>query len=397
MIHQEEQKEMMIRRASFVIVPVLAIVAVLFGIPQLTTAQRSDCAPRFAASWTETDFCNSSIDFSEVFSGGVGRDGIPAVTDPGMESIEDAAQWLGDRAPVIAVEVDGDARAYPQAVLMWHEIANDEIGGVPVAVTFCPLCNSSIVFDRRVEGDTLEFGVSGLLRNSDLVMYDRTTFSWFQQFTGAGIVGDLNGTLLDIIPSQVIGFQQFAERYPDGLVMSRDTGFNRSYGSNPYVGLDDNAHPTTSLFRGEYDDRVERRARVLAGVIDGEAIAYPFPTLFEEVVINDTVGETPVVAFWQPGVASALDERIIDASRDVGTAALFSRELNGETLTFTYDADNSTLIDEQTGSTWNLFGEATAGELEGEALEQLVAAPHFWFAWAAFHPETAVYGLDDES
>jgi len=357
-----------------------------------TVAQNSaDCAPsRLQRGWPDTNFCNNQIDFDSVISGGPGKDGIPAVNNPEMQTVEQAQEWLNPNSPVIAVEIDGDARAYPHAILMWHEIANDEIAGIPVAVTFCPLCNSSIIFDRRVDGQVLEFGVSGNLRNSDMIMFDRQTESWWQQFTGEGIVGDFNETLLDIIPSQVIGFGQFAERFPDGQVMSRETGFRRSYGSNPYTNYDSSSRPF--LFRGDVDSRLPATERVLAGEIGGEPIAYPFSTLFEELVINDTVGGEDIVAFWQPGVASSLDRSVIDQSQDVGTANIYSRVVDGQTLTFIIENDQ--LVDEETGSTWNLFGEATSGELEGTQLQQKIAAPHFWFAWAAFHPETEVWGLE---
>lgn len=361
----------------------------LLGVPHASA--QDDCTSPFSRQWPMTDFCNTSIDLDEIISGGPPKDGIPAVTNPALESIEEANAWLGERAPVIVVEIDGEARAYPHAILIWHEIANDEIADVPIAVTFCPLCNSSIVFDRRVDGDVLEFGVSGVLRNSDMVMYDRQTESWWQQFTGEGIVGEYNETLLDIIPSQVISFSDFAERYPDGMVMSRDTGFARRYGTNPYAGYDTANSPF--LYRGEVDPRLPATEHVLAGVIDDEAIAYSFESLSAEVVINDTLGDVPVVAFWQPGVASSLDASVIDSSRDIGTAALYNRTLeDGTVLTFRYDESAGLLLDEETGSAWNLFGEAIDGELAGTELQQLVAAPHFWFAWAAFHPETAVYG-----
>lgn len=383
---------------AYIIVPVVVAVVVfgIVGVP-FTNAQSSEenCAPRaFSYSWDTTDFCNTSINLDEVLSGGVGKDGIPAVTDPVMESVDEARDWLVDRSPVIVFEIDGEARAYPQAILMWHEIANDVVGGVPVAITFCPLCNSSIVFDRRVDGETLEFGVSGNLRNSDMIMYDRTTFSWWQQFTGEGIVGFYNETLLDIIPSQVIGFGLFAERYPDGLVMSRDTGTSRSYGTNPYTGLDSNRGGVTSLFRGEYDTRLPSRSRVLAGVIDDIPMAYPFEALVSDIIINDTIGTVSVVAMWQSGVASALDDSDIDTSRDIGTTVLYSREVDGQVLTFRYDEVNEVIIDAETGSIWNLFGEAIQGELEGAQLQQLIAAPHFWFAWAAFYPETEIYTVE---
>ncbi len=387
-------------RLTWLALPVFALVAIaLVVVPQqysLAQGDTNDCAPRrLTAGWPDTDWCTSSVDFDEVISGGPGKDGIPAITDPEMQTLDEASEWLTERSPVIAVEIGDEARAYPQAILMWHEIANDEVAGVPVAVTYCPLCNSSIVFDRRFETgeDTrmvLEFGVSGYLRKSDMVMYDRNTDSLWQQFTGEGIVGQFTGELLDIIPSQVIGFAQFAQRYPDGLVMSRDTGVSRSYGRNPYVNYDTSG-PYRGLFNEATDDRLPAVEHVLAGEIGGEAIAYPFSALSEEIVINDTVGEQPVVALWQPGSNSAMDASNIDNSRDVGTAALFSRDVDGQTLTFTV-ADDGTITDEQTGSTWNLFGEAISGELEGTELEQLVAAPHFWFAWAAFKPDTAIYG-----
>lgn len=366
----------------------------------LPAAAQNSCDDPFAEAgairfstqyWDQTDFCQHSVPYSEILSGGPPPDGIPPIDDPQLESIAAAGEWLTPQSPVIAVEIAGIARAYPLAILTWHEIANDVIGETPVAVTFCPLCNSSLVFDRRVDGETLRFGVSGNLRNSDLIMWDNATQSWWQQFMGEAIVGTYTGTQLELIPSQVVGFGDFAAQYPDGEVLSRETGASRNYGSNPYTGYDSTTDPF--LFDGEVDSRLPATERVLAGLVGGEPIAYPFSVLTEDVVINDTVGGVDVVAFWQSGVVSALDQSRIDDSRDIGTAALFSRTLNGETLTFML-ADDGTITDEQTGSTWNVFGEAVEGELAGERLQLQFAAPHFWFAWAAFRPETAVYGLE---
>lgn len=384
------------RRAQFVWI-LMSVVALLGGLI-LTNSQHSiaqdDCSPSNlrVSNWS-TDFCNhDGIDFSEFLSGGPPKDGIPAVTNPAMESIELARDWLVDRSPVIAVEIDGEARAYPQALLMWHEIANDEINDVPIAVTFCPLCNSSITYDRRVDGQVLDFGVSGLLRNSDMVMFDRQTETWWQQLTGAALVGDFNGTLLDFVPSQVISFGVFAERYPDGLVMSRDTGFNRRYGQNPYTGYDTNTGQPF-LFDGEVDNRLGSAVdHVLATVMDDVPKAYPFDVIREANVVNDRIGQTPIVIFYQSGVASALDDSIIDNSRDLGTAGMYKSTLDGDVLTFVANEDG-TFTDEQTDSIWNAFGEAIEGDLAGAELEWVNAFPHFWFAWAAFHPETEVFGL----
>ncbi len=340
--------------------------------------------------WNKTDFCifqEGVID--EIISGGVGPDGIPPIDDPTFDDIATASEWLQPQSPVIAVSWDGVARAYPLAILTRHEIVNDVIGDTPVAVTFCPLCNSAIVYDRRVDGETLRFGVSGFLRNSDLVMWDDKTQSWWQQFTGEGIVGTYTGTLLEIIPSQIVGFSAFVEQFPDGEVLSPN---GRNYGSNPYTGYDSNPRPF--LFAGTPDERLFPTERVLGIFLNDTPVAYPFETLAEVGVINDTIGETDVVAFWQPGAASALDGADIDSSRDVGMAGLFERELDGEILSFVLV--DGAIQDEQTGSTWNIFGTAVDGPLAGSQLRQLNAFPHFWFSWAAFYPETVIYGFEEQ-
>ncbi len=371
----------------------LALIGVAFARSRGTEAQMSCDDPPIATSrissvWDKTDFCKYQDGvYDEIISGGVPRDGIPPIDNPEFESIEAADEWLEPQSPVIALVVGDAARVYPLAILTRHEIVNDVIGDVPVAVTFCPLCNSAIVFDRRVDGETLRFGVSGLLRNSDLIMWDDRTQSWWQQFTGEGIVGEYTGRQLEWLPSQIVGFGAFAEQYPDGQVLSRQ---GRSYGTNPYVGYDSDTQPF--LFVGDLDDRLFPTERVLAGIVGGQPVAYPFSVLAEERVINDTVGGQAVVAFWQPGAASALDLSRIDDSQDVGMAALFSRKLDDQTLSFYLD-DHGLIRDTQTESQWNVFGTTVAGELAGQQLRQVLAAPHFWFAWATFRPETIVYGL----
>ncbi|MEX1345788.1 MAG: DUF3179 domain-containing protein, partial [Candidatus Limnocylindrales bacterium] len=191
--------------------------------------------PRFSTRGWDTDFSISSVPFDEIFSGGPGKDGIPAIDRPQFESIEEARPWVTGLGPVIALEIEGDARAYPLSILTWHEIVNDTVGEVPVIVTFCPLCNTALVFERELDGTLHDFGVSGNLRLSDMVMYDRQTETWWQQATGLGIVGELTGAKLEFVPSQIISLDQFAAAYPDGAVLSRDTGFSRDYGRNPYV------------------------------------------------------------------------------------------------------------------------------------------------------------------
>ena len=182
-----------------------------------------------------------------------------------FESLDAAAAWLSAQDPVIVFAANGDARAYPLAILIWHEIVNDSVGGQPVAVTFCPLCNASIVFDRTFAGDVLDFGTTGKLRNSDLIMYDRQTETWWQQFTGQGIVGKHAGEQLDFLASQVISFADFAAEFPDGQVLARPP-VNRSYGANPYTGYDSSTEPF--LFRGELDTRLPATERIAGAAGD---------------------------------------------------------------------------------------------------------------------------------
>ncbi len=205
-------------------------------------------AARLKPSEWDTDFRLHTVPYSEIRFV-IPRDNIPSIDAPAFVGADEAAEWLADVEPVVALDVGGDARAYPLQILTWHEIVNDEVGGLPVAVTFCPLCNSAIAFDRRLDGELLEFGVSGNLRNSDLVMYDRQTQSWWQQFTGEGIVGKHAGRELEHLPSLLISFADFRAAHPDGKVLSRETGYRRDYGINPYIGYDTSGG-TPFLFGG---------------------------------------------------------------------------------------------------------------------------------------------------
>jgi len=349
--------------------------------------------PRFNTRGWSTDFDISAVPFREIFSGGPGKDGIPAINEPRFESIEDARGWITGQGPVIALEIDGDARAYPLAVLTWHEIVNDTIGGEPVIVTFCPLCHTALVFERTLDGTVYDFGVSGNLRLSDMVMYDRQTETWWQQATGKGIVGDLTGAKLEFVPSQLIGLDQFAEAYPDGQVLSRDTGFSRSYGRNPYVGYDI-ADQQPFLFDGVTDGRLAPKERVVTlGEQDSDTpFSVPYSELRTVGVVNLEFEGRPVAVFWQPGVVSALDEAFIDESADVGATGVFGAVVDGQELTFVRDGgEDAPIIDEQTGSTWDVTGRAIGGPLAGAELEPTGHGDHFWFAWAAFVPHTSIW------
>ena len=345
-------------------------------------------ARRFRNQGWDTDFSKRSVPLEEIFSGGVPRDGIPPLDNPAFISVEEADPWLGPKEPVISFETGGDARAYPLQIMTWHEIVNDEVGGVPVAVTFCPLCNSAIVFDRRWEGKVHDFGTSGNLRNSDLVMWDRQTESWWQQLTGEAIVGELTGAVLTFLPATIVAWQDFKEFHPQGKALSRDTGFPRRYGQNPYVGYDQVDLPPF-LFRGETDGRLPPKERVAAVTIDGQDLAFPFSVLEREGVVNYTLAETRLAVFFKPGAQSALDGAYIDQSKEVGATAVFRARAGDRDLTFR--AEGGGFVDNETNSVWDLRGQAISGELTGTMLPPVVHANHFWFAWGAFQPDTEIY------
>ncbi len=336
----------------------------------------------------ETDFSRHSVPFTEILSGGPPRDGIPPLDDPKFTTFQDADTWLGDQEPVIAFELNGDAKAYPLQILTWHEIVNGVVGGVPVAVTFCPLCNAAIVFDRRLDGVVYDFGTSGKLRKSDLVMWDRQTESWWQQFTGEAIVGELTGKKLTFIPASIIAWEDFKAANPEGTVLSRDTGFSRNYGRNPYAGYDEADNPPF-LFDGELDGRLLPKERVAAVTIGEVDVAFPFSILEKERVVNYTVSGQDLVVFFKPGTLSALDRSSIEDSRDVGATGVFDALLDGKKLTFRAAGNN--FVDNETESVWNILGMATEGPLTGERLTPIVHANHFWFSWGAFKPDTKIY------
>ena len=226
---------------------------------------------------------------------------------------------ITDREPVVTVEIDGaKPRAYPLRYLTWHEIVNDEAGGFPYAVTYCPLCNSVPVFDRRINGKVYSFGVSGKLRTSNLIMYDRQTESWWQQATGEAIVGDMTGAELTQIASWQESYAEFKERNPNGLVMA-EPPWRRSYGNNPYVGYDSASRPF--LFNGE-DPPHDIPA--LARVLKVENRAWPLERLRKAGKIS----EAGLTITWAAGQASALDTRRISEGRDVGTIRV--RDANGK-------------------------------------------------------------------
>ena len=342
----------------------------------------------FSTRGWATDFSRHSVPYDEIRVGIQGRDRIPPIDRPVFTDFLHADTWLDPQEPVIALEIGGAARAYPLQVLIWHEIVNDSLGGTPVSVTFCPLCNSAVAFDRRLDGEVYDFGTSGNLRNSDLIMWDRKTESWWQQFTGEAIVGNLTGKTLAMLPASIISYESFKSAYPDGNVLSRNTGHSRDYGSNPYGGYDKIDRPPF-LYDGELDGRLQPKERVVAVTLNGVDVAFPFSLLEQEPAVNYSQADGALVVLFQPGTKSAVDSGVIALSKDVGASGVFDPVVNGEVLTFKAMGDD--IVDEQAGSVWNIVGEAIRGPLAGTSLTPIVHANHFWFAWAAFKPATVIY------
>ena len=353
---------------------------VLITVPPTAFGQSID-------DW-RTDWSKSSIELSELKSGGVPRDGIPSIDSPKFVSMDEASTWLSSGDPVVLVEIDGEARIYPLQILTFHEIVNDEYAERNLSVTFCPLCYSAIVFDREVSGQLLDFGVSGLLRNSDLVMYDRQTESLWQQFTGEAIVGSMTGKKLDWIPSQIISFAEAMVAFPNAQVLSRDTGHLRSYGNNPYVNYDaPNGKP---YFDVTGEAPMPPMTKVVGIKLGKKSRAYPYPLTRSQGVVHDVVSKMPLVIFHtETGATSALDKSSIADSRDEGSVGVFDSRTDGASLTFS--RKGNVFVDDQTNSVWDVTGRAISGHYEGTKLVPVVHGTYFAFAWFAFQPKSDRY------
>ena len=344
------------------------------------------CLGQLAPGAWKTDLSKKSIDLSELKSGGPPKDGIPAIDRPRFVSTSSAGAWLDAKEPVIVVEHENEARAYPLQILMWHEIVNDQIAGLPILVSYCPLCNSAVVFDRRIDGKAYDFGVSGMLRESDLVMYDRQTYALWQQITGEAIVGDMTGVRLELVTSQTVSFKAFSRAFPDGLVLSRDTGYARPYGKNPYVGYE--FHDQTIMPVNPARKLKAPKDRLVTVARAGRTKAYPFPVLRKARVVEDSLDGAAYVVMYEKGTVTALDQSQIASSRDVGSVGVFSAGLDGQRLRF--EKKGERIVDSNTGSSWNVLGMAVDGPLKGRRLRPVAHGVYFAFAWLVFHPDTEI-------
>ena len=329
-----------------------------------------------------------SVPLTEIHRGGPPPDGIPPVDAPRFLP-SSAVSFLADHEPVLAVDIDGEARAYPVQILVWHEIVNDTVAGVPVAITYCPLCNSAVAYDRRVGARVLDFGTSGMLWNSSLVMYDRQTETLWSHYTGQGVAGVLTGTTLQAFPVATVPWRVWRDGHPNGMVLSRETGYDREYGRNPYPGYD-NVDGKPFLYEGKVDGRFTAMTRVVGINNGGDAVAVPLSSLRQHQVMPVALGGRQLVLWWAPGTVSALDATRVSDGADIGATGVFVPTIDGRILSFT--ASVAGFVDRETSSTWDLLGRATAGPLTGRQLQAVEHVDTFWFAWSAFRPATALAG-----
>lgn len=245
----------------------------------------------------ETDTSKTSVDLNEIVSGGPGKDGIPAISNPKFTSIDDVSKNLTDDIQGILVTVGDTSRFYPYNILVWHELVNDVVDDTPLLISFCPLCGSAIVFDPTIDGESREFGVSGLLIDSNLIMYDKKTESLWSQIVGEAIVGEALGHTLDIYPSQLLSFAQVKEHYPEAEILSEDTGTRRNYGRYPYADYDTNENYYFPV--KNRDTRLPGKQIMYAINVDNYSIAFHYNNLIDQgkalvTLPNDTQIEVQV-------------------------------------------------------------------------------------------------------
>ena len=344
----------------------------------------------------KTDTLKHSVNLSEIQIV-LPKGSFATLDHPKFIGKKEGLQHFFSKEPVIVIEINGFAKAYSLNILTIHEIANDVLAGKPILVTYCPLCNSGIVYDRILNFNgkktVLKFEASGMLRNSDMVMLDRKTETLWQQLMGTAIVGAFNEAQLNIIPSIIISVEEFFKRYPNGKIMSKKTGIVKAenrYGFNPYTKYDGKKNPLKQFFNS---DKVDKRLPAMERIVDiehnGDYKIYSFKSVAKKGVINDTFKTDKVVLFYKADVVSILDENDIKASKNVGSVTVFNAIINKQCLTFNKKRDE--FIDNETFSKWDITGYCYEGKLKGKQLQIKPHGNHFAFAWLAFHPESEIY------
>lgn len=403
MSYYDSHKKKKIDKETIVaVVSILSVVGVILSIlfivisaintnptSTITTSAAADNnnntnLPRAVATTEEE---KSIVPLDQIVSGGPPPDGIPSIDNPKFISIKEASKFLKDSELVLGLNINGDVRAYPLQILVWHEIVNDNVGAVPVAVTYCPLCFTNQVFNRTIdERVVVEFGTSGKLYNSNLVMYDRTTKTLWSQALAEGIVGKYAGTKLQRVPFDVTHWKEWKQLYPESKVLSRDTGSNRPYGADPYGDYYTNSDVLFPV--SNKDSRLNLKEIVVGFENKGQFKAYKQQDIENKKVINDQVNGKPIALFSSyPFMVRAYDPLV--------EGGVEGRQQTIVLLQFEYNTkDKSSFIDKQTGSLWNFEGKAISGQMKGKQLTRLPFDEGFWFEWVAFHPKSALYSVD---
>ena len=357
---------------SVIVITAIAAVVIVtnFGYFPITNSTETE---QLGTESNERDEPVPIVPLDKIVSGGPPPDGIPSIDNPKFVPIEEADKFLQDGDKVVGLNINGDIRTYPLQILVWHEIVNDDVGGTPVAVTYCPLCFTNQVFNRTVNGQTVEFGTSGKLYNSNLVMYDRTSNSLWSQALGQAIAGKDSGVKLDKIPFDVAYWKEWKKLYPATKVLSRDTGSTRPYGADPYG----NYYTSRDLFFPvtNKDDRLGLKEIVVGLENGGQYKAYKLQQIEDNKVINDRIANKSIVLF----------------SLHPFMVRVFDNTLDGQNIEFQFDKNSSRITDKQTESEWNFDGIAISGPMKGKQLTRLPFDEGFWFEWVAFHPETVLY------
>lgn len=352
---------------------ILLVGIMLYVDKPLSKSMVIDNVHTLAAAVSDSDEEKHTVPLDQIVSGGPPPDGIPSIDTPKFVSLAEGNKFLQDMELVVGLNVNGDIRAYPLQILVWHEIVNDNVGGMPVAVTYCPLCFTNQVFNRIINGTAVEFGTSGKLYNSNLVMYDRTSKSLWSQALGEGIVGQYAGVKLERIPFDVAYWKEWKKLYPSTKVLSRDTGSTRPYGADPYGDYYTNADVLFPV--SNRDERLGLK-EIVIGLENGEQYkAYNIEDIQNQKIINDQVNNKSLaLVSLYPFMVRAYDPIV-----------------NGETLKFEYINETNNFVDTLTESQWNFDGHSIDGPLKGSVLIRLPFDEGFWFEWVAFHPKTKLY------
>lgn len=321
----------------------------------------------------------------EVVGPGLPRDSIPPIYEPKFESMSEADVWLDDEDLAGVMTIGGQTKVYPYPIMFWHEVVNDRIGDTPVVVTYCPLCDTVIAFDRRVNGDELVFGMSGKLRYENLIMWDHQTESWWQQLTGEALVGDLAGEKLEFLPLRTLPWGEVLQSIDEAPVLSRDSTQDERLRGFYTVKPCPTEYPDEGLLwtGGPTSETLGSHARVV-GLSLPKEVAYPISELARFRVVNDMIGIQPVVLIYS---AKPCIDPVLGLGADtVDAAAAYNPVVDGQALSFYLEGNR--ILDRETGSAWSPAGVSVDGPLEGRQLKALPHTISFWAPWVAFHPET---------